>query len=145
MNESRVDLAEEFLREAVYRSRASQSVETLLAKPVPADRGNCGLGEKAAVELDLSERGRVLLAQLFGPAGDPDAPRVRERMHAWIEAQDALDRQRNHFLKAFRNAHGFDRTKYSATEIEELEAGLARINAEETSARRSAAEDLLRE
>ena len=64
-------------------------------------------------------------------------------MRAWIEAQDALDRKRNHFLKAFRNEHGFDRTKYDAAELAEFESGLARINDEENRERRSAASKLL--
>ena len=66
-------------------------------------------------------------------------------MRAWIEAQDALDRKRNHFLKAFRHEHGFDRTKYTAAETDELDAGLARINDEENRECRSAAQAMLLE
>ena len=148
MNENSVDLAEEFLREAVYRSRASQAVSTLLAKGESPERGNCGLGEKAAVALDLSPRARDLFERIFTGAADVDdraLARIHACMRAWIEAQDALDRKRNHFLKAFRNEHGFDRTKYSPAEIAELEAGLARINDEENRERRSAAQVLLRD
>jgi len=173
MNEQRVDLAEEFLREAVYRSRASQAVSTLLAKPSSPERGQCGLGAKAAIALDLSPRGRDLFDELFGskrtsPTHASDAllrevaaapatslaatasdeallERLHARMRAWIEAQDALDRKRNHFIKAFRNQHGFDRTKYTAAETTELDAGLARINDEENRERRSAALALLKD
>ena len=55
-------------------------------------------------------------------------------------AQDALDRKRNHFLKAFRGKHGFDRTRYDAERLSEYERGLARVNDEENRARRSAVE-----
>ena len=189
MTENHVALAEEFLREAVYRSRAGQAVSTLLAKASSPDRGQCGLGEKAAIALDLSPRAQELFDELFGstqadaarnsrsssrevssasptPSGStasrtapasPDSPaastsdaaeaalleRLHARMRAWIEAQDALDRERNHFLKAFRKQHGFDRTKYSAAEIAEFESGLAHINDEENRERRSAALRLL--
>jgi hypothetical protein len=177
MNENRAELAEEFLREAVYRSRASQAVSTLLAQGAALDRGQCGLGEKAAVALDLSPRGRELFEQLFtrsqargsserqpassarseSGAGDSDdargsarsedqtLARIQSSMRAWIETQDALDRKRNHFLKAFRNAHGFDRTKYTPSETSELDSGLTRINDEENRERRSAALSLLQD
>lgn len=171
MNEKRVELAEEFLREAVYRSRTSQAVSTLLAKPSSPDRGQCGLGAKAAIALDLSPRARDLFEELFGstaasathasnasPREAEAAPstslaatasdealleRLHAGMRAWIESQDALDRKRNHFIKAFRNQHGFDRTKYTAAETAELGTGLARINDEENRERRSAAIALL--
>jgi hypothetical protein len=146
MDEKRIEGAEEFLREAVYRSRASQAVSTLLAKGGASDRGNCGLGEKAAVALDLSPRGRELFEQLFdsrGAVAADELARVQACMRHWIEAQDALDRKRNHFLKAFRHEHGFDRTRYSPAEVAELDSGLARVNEEEDRERRSAAQALL--
>jgi hypothetical protein len=68
---------------------------------------------------------------------------VRDVMTAWIERQDALDRKRNHFLKDFRGRHGFDRRLYGPEVLAEFEAGLARINVEEDSERRAAAERLL--
>jgi hypothetical protein len=144
MTDNRTELAEEFLREAVYRSRAGQAVATFLAKGASSERGNCGLGEKAAVELDLTPRGQALFEQLFATPDEPDLKRVHDSMRTWIEAQDALDRKRNHFLKAFRGAHGFDRTKYSDAQRTELDEGLARINDDEDRARRAAAIELLR-
>jgi hypothetical protein len=146
MDERRVERAEEFLREAVYRSRAIQAVSTLLAKGGSPERGNCGLGEKAAIALDLSPRGRELFEQLFESGGEvatDELARVQACLRDWIEAQDALDRKRNHFLKAFRSQHGFDRTKYSPAEIADLDAGLARVNDEENRERRAAAQALL--
>ena len=138
----RLDLARDFLREAVYRSRARQAASGVLAQPPvspdgpDAERsaalGNCGLGAKAAVVLDLDERGRDLFARLFG--GDdlpgPALERVHAAMTGWIRRQDALDRKRNHFLKAFRQEHGFDRRAYTADEQRAYDGGLAAVNAE---------------
>jgi len=128
-------LAEEFLREAVYRSREMQSA-------LAATRGatirnpNCGLGEQAAAVLDLSPRAREIYELL-------SLGNVHDVMTDWIERQDALDRKRNHFLKDFRGRHGFDRNLYGPDILSEFEAGLARINSEEDSERRAAAERLL--
>jgi hypothetical protein len=137
VDEARIRLAEELLREGVYRSRAVQSA------PLAPRTGACGLGEKAKVVLDLSPRGRECFDELFASGLDP---RETERFHAtmsgWIERQDALDRKRNHFLKAFRNRHGFDRAKYTAEILAEYDAGLAGIADEENGARRRAAEEL---
>ncbi len=143
MEERRVELAESFLREAVYRSRASQAAIGSLVPPTASTTGNCGLGHKASVVLDLDKRGRELFLELWR---DDIAPasldRIRDVMRDWIERQDALDRKRNNFLKDFRGKHGFDRTKYDAQRVSEYYAGLARVNDEENRARRSAAERL---
>lgn len=142
MDEGRTELAEAFLREAVYRSRASQAAVTSLRKSTDGTSGNCGLGEKASVVLDLDERGRELFLALWREES-PALERIQGVMREWIERQDALDRKRNHFLKDFRGKHGFDRTLYGADEISLYEAGLARINDEEDRARRDAAEQLV--
>lgn len=140
---TRVDLAEAFLREAVYRSRAAQAA----ASAFPATdyaAGRCGLGERASVVLDLGHAGRALFERIW--SADPGAAeleRVREVMRAWVVRQDALDRKRNHFLKAFRTTHGFDRTRYTREQVDEYEAGLARVNAEEDRDRRMAALELI--
>ena len=124
---TRLSLAEEFLREAVYRSRERQS---------PVRDPSCGLGGKAEVVLDLSPRAREIHGLL-------SLGNVHGVMSDWIERQDAIDRKRNHFLKAFRGQHGFDRKLYAPETLAEFEAGLARINGEEDSERRAAAERLL--
>lgn len=138
-----LSLAEEFLREAVYRSRERQSA--LAAVRASAIRNpNCGLGEQAAVVLDLSPRAREIYERLF-PVGvrEKALENVDEVMSDWIERQDALDRTRNHFLKDFRGRHGLDRKLYSPAILAEFETGLDRINREEDSERRSAAERLV--
>lgn len=141
----RLELAGAFLREVVFRSRARQATSSVLAPPSGAnDAGRCGLGERAAVALDLSERGAELFARLW-----PTEPavveleRIRGVTSAWVVEQDAFDRKRNHFLKAFRTAHGFDRTRYTPAETLEFESELERINAREDEARRAAATSLV--
>jgi hypothetical protein len=145
MDPERLLLAEEFLREAVYRSRERQSALHSLQSGLAPGAGSCGLGEKASIALDLSARGLELFDRLFDSAGRAPTgeAEIRSALTEWIERQDAIDRKRNHFLKSFRSRHGFDRTRYGSEATSELEAGLARINAEEDSERRASAERLL--
>ena len=65
---SRVELAEQFLQEAVYRSRGAQAGAGLFASGDP-DRGDCGLGERAAVVLDLSPRAEEVFGLLWPQVG----------------------------------------------------------------------------
>jgi hypothetical protein len=143
LDPARVALAEELLQEAVYRSRGEQAGAALL-RARAGGTGNCGLGEKAAVVLDLTPRAEVVFDELFqgGVAGDALA-RMRAVLAAWVKRQDALDRRRNHFLKDFRQGHGFDRAHYGADVLERFEAGLERINAEAAAERATAARELL--
>ena len=144
MAEDPIALAEDFLREAVYRSRAGRSA-TIALRPAPAPgSGACGLGEKAAVALDLSERGREIFGLLFeSGVGEDGLGRVHEVTADWVEKQDAIDRRRNHFLKDFRASHGSDRRSYATDVLAAHDAGLADIHREEDAARLSAAERLL--
>jgi hypothetical protein len=147
MNDS-LELAEAFLQEAVFRSRAVQAAGTALAQLGSDKQRQCGLGAQAAVELDLTPRALELAQQLW-PGGLDAAlnpgrvATLRRVMAAWIERQDALDRERNHFLKAFRHKHGFDRRAYSADQLAEYESGLAAINAQADAERRAAAVEVL--
>ncbi len=136
---SREELAGEFLREAVYRSRAAQAAGVALR--ASGGESGCGLGERAGVVLDLSPRGEELFAQLW-PRGAPPIEALRDALKRWVERQDGLDRKRNHFLKDFRQQHGFDRTRYTPAELRAFEDGLAQINAEEDRLRRAAALEL---
>ncbi len=129
-----METAKAFLTEAVYRSRARQAAGVALqasAAELAPDARRCGLGERAAVELDLSARGAELAARLW-PLGltATDLARVREILAAWVQRQDALDRKRNHFLRDFRGAHGYDRARYAPAELSAFEDGLAAVNAE---------------
>lgn len=144
MDADRLQTAEEFLREAVYRSRATQAFQTFLAQGAAPKLGQCGLGERAAIVLDLDARGRELFERLWRTGlGDDELARVRDVLRQWIETQDALDRERNHFLKAFRREHGFDRTQYSSAQVAEFELGLADLARTEDERRAAAAHQLL--
>jgi len=140
---ARLELAESFLQEAVFRSRERQAAGVELRRGGNPTAGNCGLGEKAAIDLDLSARGKELADQLW-PAGLEGArlESLKTTVAEWIVEQDALDRKRNHFLRDFRGKHGFDRTKYGAEVVRAFDEGLARVNAEETTRRREVAQDL---
>jgi len=135
------------LQEAVFRSRAAQAAGLGLAggrldrEPAP---GGCGLGQKAVVELELTTHGEELFHTLWPkPPGPATLQRLREGLADWVRRQDALDRKRNHFLREFRQTHGFDRTHYSDEDRAAFEAGLARLSVEETEARRDAARALV--
>lgn len=144
MDEPRAKLALELLQEAVYRSRAKQAAGTSLFAAARPDRSGCGLGARAEVELELSEHGRVLFGQLFpSEITASEADRVRAELRAWVERQDELDRERNHFLKAFRGRHGIDRARYAPAALTEFESGLARVNELVAAERRAAAQRLL--
>jgi hypothetical protein len=139
----RAALAEELLQEAVYRSRGEQAGAALL-RARASGTGNCGLGEKAAIVLDLSPRAEVVFLELFPDGLTGDAlERLREVLAAWVKRQDALDRRRNHYLKDFRQVHGFDRAGYGPEDLARFEAGLERINSEAAAERASAARELL--
>ena len=135
---TRREQAEGFLQEAVYQSRSEQSSALLQGS------GSCGLGEKAIVALDLSERGQELFATLW-PNGlnEQQTARVRELLTAWVERQDGLDRKRNHFMKDFRHKHGFDRTQYTEEQAADWRTGLDRVNDEVAQERGSVADELL--
>ena len=133
--------AEEYLQEAVYRSRGAQAGKALLA---PNAKGQCGLGQEAAVVLDLSPRGETLFHELWpGDPSEAEVIRIQAIMTAWIEEQDQLDRKRNHFLKAFRGQHGAKRSDYDAGTLQAFEAGLEAVNIEVNRARAASARRLL--
>jgi hypothetical protein len=144
-SEARVHLAEELLREVVFRARARQAARAGLSGArldEPAGPGRCGLGEGGEVELDLSERGERIARDLFGAKG-VRAAHLGAAMRAWIEKQDALDRKRNHFLRDFRTEHGFDRNGYTPAVMALYEQGLERLNGEASAVLDAAARSLL--
>lgn len=128
MGESLLDLAMKFLQEAVYASRGVQHA----GHAAPGGGAGCGLGERPGVPEAFSEGQARLFEALL--QGIPDAARADFVRHAqrlcgeWIRAQDGLDRKRNHFLKAFRQEHGFDRRAYPPEIEAEFAAGLDAIN-----------------
>lgn len=143
----RVEWSRALLREAVFQSRARQAADTSLLRSADPTLGgtNCGLGSGAPVddiERELTPAGRALADQLWPGAAGARPPGALERITRWVERQDALDRKRNHFLRDFRQANGFDRTRYSPAQLAAFEAGLAAINAEEDRQRDAAAVEL---
>lgn len=148
MSDERIRLAESFLQEAVYQSRARQAAGVGLAggRPEgPQGSMGCGLGP-IAPDLELTERGEELFQELWPRQLAPtEVARIQQVMRDWVERQDALDRKRNHFLRDFRQTNGFDRRAYTRRQASEFEAGLAAINAEADTRLRETAETLLGE
>ena len=141
--DERLATAEAFLAEAVYASRGRQAAGVSLLRDGSAPT-NCGLGRDAAVELALSPRAAELANALWpAPLADASLRVVQDVVARWVERQDQLDRDRNHFLKAFRNRHGFERSAYAPELLAEFDAGLAQVNARVESERREAARTLL--
>lgn len=145
--DERLTTAEAFLAEAVFASRARQAAGVSLLRAVERDGSsptNCGLGRDAAVELAHTPRGAELARTLWpAPLADEALRAVQDVVARWVERQDQLDRERNHFLKAFRNRHGFDRSAYAPELLAQFEAGLADVNARVERERREAARALL--
>ena len=139
MSAARHDLARAFLVEAVYRSRNSQGLDSVFA-----GKSNCGLGEGPVANLDLSEKAQSLFDELWPEAPDQvhlDA--IRATTRGWVERCDALDRDRNHFLRDFRQANGFDRGGYTPEQLVEYESGLEDVNSSADAALAEAAEALV--
>jgi hypothetical protein len=143
MSAARLELAEAFLREAVFRSRERQAASVALAS-AKSSKGGCGLGEKPSVDLDLSRRAKEIVARLW-PDGLDGAllEKVRKILEDWVVEQDTIDRKRNHHMKAMRMKYGFERDAYPPGVAREFDAGLERVNSEENARRRSVAQDLL--
>lgn len=144
--DDRLRLADELLQEVVYASRAKQAAGSSLRLAREKDGSsptNCGLGREAAIELGLSERGQAAFERLWpGPSSEDAAQRICATLARWVERADQLDRDRNHYLKAFRTKHGFDRRAYTAEIAAAFEHGLAEVNARAEAERRSAALEL---
>jgi len=148
MKKQALQSAENLLQEAVYQARARQAAGVGLGGRnlgEPAPPGGCGMGEGPEEELELSHRGAEILRKLWPrPLAPVAAGRIRDVLQEWVERQDALDRKRNHYLRDFRQAHGFDRRAYGAEVARDFEAGLERINEEAAERLLRAAHELLR-
>lgn len=122
------EVAVKFLQESVFAAREMQHGRGSL----PAADAGCGLGEKPAMPGEFTERQARLLEELLSRRGSAAGTEVyggvQRLTEAWIRVQDGLDRKRNHFLKAFRQEHGFDRRAYAPEVEAEFSAGLDAIN-----------------
>ena len=147
MNE-KLHAAKSLLQEAVYQARARQAAGVGLSGhqlDQPAPVGGCGMGQAPEEALELSERGGEILRDVWpSPLGPVAVDRVRSVLQDWVNRQDAIDRKRNHFLRDFRQSHGFDRRAYSDEESQAFENGLDRINSEADDRLSQAAHELLR-
>ena len=139
--------AKSLLQEAVYQARARQAAGVGLSGHQldhPAPEGGCGMGHAPEEALELSERGNEILRAVWPrPLGPVAVERIRSVLQDWVNRQDAIDRKRNHFLRDFRQAHGFDRAAYSSDEEAAFEAGLEAVNGEVRQRLEAAARDLL--
>ena len=151
MSEDRIRLGQSLLQEAVYQSRARQAASVGLSggqldRPSTGTGAGCGLGQETAIDLELTERGEEVFREIWPRQLAPtEVTRIQNGMRDWVERQDALDRKRNHFLRDFRQSHGFDRRTYSDEDAHAFEAGLDRINNEVDERLRQAAVELLAE
>ena len=79
-----------------------------------------------------SRRAAASSSTASGPSASP--PRgskpARATVADRVRRQDALDRERNHFMKDFRGTHGFDRPACTPEQEAAWRAGLDRVNAE---------------
>lgn len=120
------DLARRFLQETVFASRQATHAYS------PDGAQGCGLGARPAIPPDFNARqGELLTGMLEAAAKSSEAVSfddVRACCADWIKVQDGLDRKRNHFLKDFRQANGFDRKAYSAEVEAAFKAGLDDVN-----------------
>lgn len=139
--------AEQLLQEAVYTSRAKQAGAAGLAGADlegSAGPGGCGLGLRALVDLGRSPAARAAFETLFpAPLGAADESALEAVLTRWVERQDALDRKRNHFMRDFREQHGYDRRQYDDAQRAAHAAGLDAVNAEENAGRREHAQAVL--
>ncbi len=127
-SDDRQQLAEGLLQEAVFSARARQAAGVATSESASA---SCGLGPEIRFDLDLSERGAELFRELWPrDTSRTEVDRIKTILERWVSQQDAFDRKRNHFLRDFRQQHGFDRREYTAAQADEFENGLAHVNTE---------------
>jgi hypothetical protein len=136
-------LAAAFLQEAVFASR-----EVSHAAAFQAPHGGCGLGGRPTLAEAWSSRQLQKAGELAAAVGlAAEYPRLVEACDAeaarWVRLQDGLDRKRNHFLKDFRAAHGFDRRAYPPEVEGAFKEGLERINADNREQLEAAARGLV--
>jgi hypothetical protein len=124
MSDTLKDLAQKFLQEAVFASREQSH------KVPVGDAAGCGLGQRPAIPDSFSQKQAELLERMMEVGKAPDFAALQDVAEGWIKLQDGLDRKRNHFLKDFRNQHGFNRREYPPDVDAEFAAGVAAVNEE---------------
>ncbi len=133
-----VELARTFLQETVLASRQTSHAfnpDSLGS----ATTGGCGMGPRPDAPDTWTPRQQELISLMSRTAGTPPKSddlllhNVARTCIDWIRRQDAIDRQRNHFLREFRTRHGFDRHSYDVTVEAAFREGIEAINAENRS------------
>ena len=147
MENKALEAAGRLLQEAVYRSRGKQAgVASMAGADLDGEvgPGNCGLGQRALVDLEQTEEGRAAFRQLFpGEPSDATVEGLSKLLATWVKRQDGLDRKRNHFLRDFRDQHGYDRRDYTEEQRATYGSGLDAVNAEENEGLHAAQLELL--
>jgi hypothetical protein len=118
------------LRELLYATRETRN------NPLAPSSSSCGLGETSSLSAPQGTSSPfsphdTAWAEVVAATGKKPSESLKARVGEWLEGQDRLDRERNHFLKAFRQKHGADRRAYPPETEREFEAGLDRLNAAE--------------
>lgn len=124
-------LAHKFLEESVFAAREAQH-----GGGPTVEAGGCGLGARPVIPASFNKKQADLMEEMIGVSGgDAEIVVAAAVQHAeqWIKLQDGLDRKRNHFLKDFRNAHGFDRKQYPPDVEARFKQGIDAVNQENRS------------
>jgi len=121
------ELAKDFLKAALYRARESlHRNDSLNSKS-----GFCGLGDTAPMPQDLPEEHVALLKYFSSERLTQRRGLIPPLLQRWISDFDPIDRANNHFLKRFRQKHGFDRRRYDDRVEQAFTEGLRKIHAEQ--------------
>ncbi len=138
---SKQPLVREFLKQVLYKSREALHQRSPFSV---SSGGSCGLGENPPFLEALGPEWGRFLAGLFPPDGPDDGDgALSSLLQSWLKDSDALDRDRNHFLKRFRQAHGLDRRRYDAATEKAFAEGLERLKARQDALLGSYAQKLL--
>lgn len=121
------DLVCKFLQESVFAAREAQHSE------MTAGAGGCGLGARPVIPETFTAKQAAIMEEMMAAASVAPERLVevaQQSAERWIKIQDGLDRKRNHFLKDFRQGHGFDRRAYPPEIDAQFQSGIDEINQE---------------
>ncbi len=123
----RLKIAGDFLKAALYRARESLHRNDFIDRK----SGFCGLGDTAPTHQELPEEYAALLKDFSSERLTQRRALIPPLIQSWISDLDPIDRANNHFLKQFRQKHGFDRRQYDAKTEQAFTEGLSKIHAEQ--------------
>lgn len=138
-----IALSVAFLQESVFASRAASHSTTLRLLD---GASGCGKGPRPVIPEDFNPRQADLLARMLVLRAVTPSPAmfdtVRDRVGRWVKIQDGIDRQRSHFIKDFRDIHGFEHASWAAPVQAEFKERIDVINADNRVRLDAAAGDL---